>query len=197
MKVKVKQKLFRYKIKINIFMAENCHWKKNIMAENCHWKKISSWPRTAIAYRHALLKQSSKGNVVDWDEAKVSWPFVIYMYANMGDHVWKKFQTQMKEKRTKKKTNTDRGSGAGVILQREELIVQRLSVEVTGKAQKFSRIGPREFVQFADYEDITIANIKCACQKYFLPRVGKNVICDVLAGETRGHLVRLWSRFPT
>ena len=36
---------------------------------------------------------------------------------------------------------------------------------------------------FADYEDITIANIKCACQKYFLPRVGKNVICDVLAGE--------------
>ena len=91
MKVKVKQKLFRYKIKINIFMAENCHWKKNIMAENCHWKKISSWPRTAIAYRHALLKQSSKGNVVDWDKAKVSWPFVIYMYANMGDRAWKKF----------------------------------------------------------------------------------------------------------
>ena len=60
----------------------------------------------------------------------------------MGDHAWKKFQTQMKEKRTKKKTNTDRGSGAGVILQCEDLIVQRLSAEVTGKAQNLVELDP-------------------------------------------------------
>ena len=75
------------------------------------------------------------------------------------------------------------GLGAGVILKRGELTVQRLSSEVSGKAQKFSRIGAREFVPFADYEDITLPNIKLACEKHFLPTVGKSVTCDVLAGE--------------
>ena len=76
MKVKVKQKLFRYKIKINIFMAENCHW-----------KKISSWPRTVIEkkYLHALLKQSSKGNAGDWDEDI----WLINMAAYFRNDSWK------------------------------------------------------------------------------------------------------------
>ena len=59
----------------------------------------------------------------------------------------------------------------------------KLSSEVSGKAQKFSRIGVREFVPFGDYEDITLPNIKLACEKHFLPTVGKSVMCDVLAGE--------------
>ena len=61
--------------------------------------------------------------------------------------------------------------------------MQRSSAEVTGKAQTFSRIGLREFVSFAGYDDHTLKNIKLACQKHFLPRVGKNLVCDVLAGE--------------
>jgi hypothetical protein len=100
----------------------------------------------------------------------------------MAAHAWKKFEMQMKEKRTKNK-KTEKGSSAGRVLQREELTVQRLSAEVTGKAQKFSRIGPREFVSFAGYDELTLTNIKLACQKHFLPTVGKNLVCDVLAGE--------------
>ena len=46
--------------------------------------------------------------------------------------------------------------------------------------QKFSRIGAREFVPFAEYEDLTLANIKLACEKYFSNTVGKSV---VLASE--------------
>ncbi len=34
----------------------------------------------------------------------------------------------------------------------EELTIQRLSSEVHGKAQKYSRVGPREFVEFSDLE---------------------------------------------
>ena len=34
------------------------------------------------------------------------------------------------------------------ILKKEETVVQRLSAEVAGKAQKYSRIGPREFVPY-------------------------------------------------
>ena len=49
--------------------------------------------------------------------------------------------------------------------------------------QKFSRIGAREFVPFAEYEDLTLANIKLACEKYFSNTVGKSVVCDVLASE--------------
>ena len=95
-------------------------------------------------------------------------------------HAWKKFEMQMKEKRNK---DNKKKSSAGRVLQLEELTVHRLSAEVTGKAQKFSRIGPREFVSFAGYDDLTLKNIKLACQKHFLPRVGKNLVCDVLAGE--------------
>ena len=48
----------------------------------------------------------------------------------MGDRAWAKFQAQIKQKRVQKKTKTDTGFGAGVILQRGELTVQRLSSEV-------------------------------------------------------------------
>ena len=98
-------------------------------------------------------------------------------------HAWKKFEMQMKEKRNKDNKKTQKKSSAGCVLQREELTVQRSSAEVTGKAQTFSRIGLREFVSFAGYDDHTLKNIKLACQKHFLPRVGKNLVCDVLAGE--------------
>ena len=73
----------------------------------------------------------------------------------------------MKEKRNKNNKKTQKKSSAGRVLQREELTVQGLSAEVTGKAQKFSRIGPREFVSFAGYDDLALKNIKLACQKHF------------------------------
>ena len=58
----------------------------------------------------------------------------------------------MKHKRVQRKSKADTG-GAGIIHQLGELTVQRPSSEVSGKAQKFSRIGAREFVPFAEYED--------------------------------------------
>ena len=48
------------------------------------------------------------------------------------------------------------------ILQAKELIVQRLSSDVQGSAQKYKRIGAREFVSFK-YSEVTDANIKDAC----------------------------------
>jgi hypothetical protein len=53
---------------------------------------------------------------------------------------WKNYKTQMKEKRTGKKKNN-----SGVrILEEECIVVQRLSADVSGKAQKYTRIGARE-----------------------------------------------------
>ncbi|CAH3120775.1 unnamed protein product, partial [Porites lobata] len=59
-----------------------------------------------------------------------------------------------------------------------EIIVQRMSSDVSGKQQKYTRIGPQEY--------LSIANIKDACMtsmKYFRPQIEKDLICDVLAGE--------------
>ncbi|KAJ7376738.1 hypothetical protein OS493_032793 [Desmophyllum pertusum] len=69
---------------------------------------------------------------------------------------WIKLNEKVRAKRTKKdppKDHRRRPKG-------EELTVQRLSAEVAGKAQKYTRVGPREFVPFDEDEEMTIGNIK-------------------------------------
>ena len=76
---------------------------------------------------------------------------------------WKKLNEKVRAKRTNKdpaKDHRRRPKG-------EELTVQRLFAEVSGKAQKYTRIGPREFVPFDESEEMTISNIKSACERYF------------------------------
>ena len=80
----------------------------------------------------------------------------------------------------------------------EQLTVQRLSAEVSGKAQNYTRIGPREFVPFEEDEEdeeMTIGNINSACERYFIPQIGKNLDCDVLAGE-QGPSCKIVSQIP-
>ena len=76
----------------------------------------------------------------------------------------------------------------------DELVVQQLSAEVSGKAQKYLRVGPREFVPFK-YEELTIENIKKACEKHFAHRMGENMSCDVLAVE-QGPSCKTVSQIP-
>lgn len=92
---------------------------------------------------------------------------------------WRKFQEKMKNKRLKKGKKVEPGTSKA---EHETIVVQRLSAEVTGKAQKYSRIGAREFVSFEDYGDLTIENIKEACVKHY-NMSSDNILCDVLAGE--------------
>ena len=71
-----------------------------------------------------------------------------------------------------------------IILAREELVVQRLTSEMSGKTPKYTAIGPREFVPYLA-DDLTIGCIKEACVAHF----GKNdrhlasSECDILASE--------------
>jgi hypothetical protein len=106
------------------------------------------------------------------------------MQSNMADAAWKRLNAKVNAKRAKKATTTTQSRSKPT-----EITVQRLSAEVVGKAQKYTRIGPREFVPIIndpfvdDSDDWTIECIKKACEKHFLPRIGQNVTCDVLAGE--------------
>ena len=78
----------------------------------------------------------------------------------------------MKEKRTGKQ-----GKSKDPRRNKEEIVVQRISADVTGKAQKYSRIGPREFVQVGfDDDESTIEKIKGACLKHFAPQTGRTIL---------------------
>ncbi|KXJ04921.1 Eukaryotic elongation factor 2 kinase, partial [Exaiptasia diaphana] len=103
----------------------------------------------------------------------------LSLSVKMADQTWKKLSDKIKAKRTKKPAMTETNKK----IKGEELIVQRLSAEVSGKAQKYSRIGPREFVPFDSEEELSIDNIKSACEKHFFPQLGRGLKCDVLAGE--------------
>ena len=108
--------------------------------------------------------------------------FVLYtdytLSSSMSNQAWKNFKQNMKDKRMAKGRKKERSA----VLKSGELVVQRLSSTVTGKAQKYSRVGPREFVSFP-HEEMTIQNIKSSCEKHFASVVGSGLACDVLAGD--------------
>ena len=84
--------------------------------------------------------------------------------------VYLQFFTAMAEK--KKKPREDN------ILSKKELIVHKLSSELKKTTIKFTREGPREFVEY-NYDKILLENIKQVCTQHFKEK--RN--CDVLASE--------------
>lgn len=60
--------------------------------------------------------------------------------------------------------SSDAGKIAAV-LQREELVVQRLAAELNGKTPKYYPLRPREFVPYL-FDDVTVLEIKSACHKF-------------------------------
>ena len=83
---------------------------------------------------------------------------------------WNAMYDRMSKKRLSKKDEADEGF----------LTVQRLSANVEGKAQKYTRIGPLTIVGMNGRER-TMENIKHACIEKF--EVDKRYDCDILAGE--------------
>lgn len=103
---------------------------------------------------------------------------------------WKKFKEKMKERRMAKAKDKKKNEKSA--LNDNFITVQRLSAEVSGKAQKYARIGARVFVPF-EFDDLTIANIKAACLKHFA--VDPAMTCDVVAGE-QGPSCRSFKQVP-
>ena len=66
----------------------------------------------------------------------------------------------MKANRRKTGDSGGKKNEKGNILERQELVVQKLqgTLEVSRKAQKYTRVGPREFVQY-DVEELSIEGI--------------------------------------
>jgi hypothetical protein len=120
---------------------------------------------------------------VAWPRAKCH--IIIIIMAE-----WQQFANKQKQKRTARGKNKG-DCKAGV---KDEITVQRLSADVSGKQQKYSRIGAREYVPF-EYEEVTFDNIVLACEKHFEKKVDKGMVCDILAGE-RGPSCNRLSQIP-
>ena len=86
----------------------------------------------------------------------------------------------MKEKKVQKGRGEKKDMAVSWSQENDTLIIQRQSAEVSGNAQKHSRVGAWEFVP-SEYEELLIENIRRACQKHFA--VDGTMTCDVLAGE--------------
>lgn len=96
----------------------------------------------------------------------------------MAERDWNRFKKNVNEKRMKKKASKEKGKA---IPDSDTIVIQQLSAEVSGKAQKYARVGAREFVPFHEYGEFSVQNIKSACMKHF--DVSQAMCCDVLAGE--------------
>ncbi|XP_067054998.1 uncharacterized protein [Acropora muricata] len=92
----------------------------------------------------------------------------------MADTAWRKSKDKVTAKRGKKR---DAGDTTHKLLKGNELTVQRLSSEVSGKAKSRP-----EFVPFTE-DELTIENIKRCCERHFAAQVGTSLVCDILAGE--------------
>ena len=96
-------------------------------------------------------------------------------------HFWKKLRNQ--EKNARRTPQEKHKKETKFQLSSDYLCVQRLSAAVSGKAQKFSRVGPCEFVPFNRKDDATLESIKQACMVHWSNKIGPGFICDVHAGE--------------
>ena len=74
---------------------------------------------------------------------------------------WQKLKNDMKAKRTNGKNRNskpkDHGTAEQKILENRELTVQKLSSEVAGRTQKYTKLDAHEFVRFP-YTEVTIQN---------------------------------------
>ena len=70
--------------------------------------------------------------------------------------------------------------GAGAKAVPNDILVQRMSSTASGRLKKFEPLDTRDFFPFGDYDDLTIANIKEACEKCYQAPEGS---CDILASD--------------
>lgn len=94
------------------------------------------------------------------------------MNRKRGKITFDEFQREQAEKRQKK------GLGSHVVP--EELIVQRMTANPTGRLKKYEPMDTREFVSFQGFYELSLENIKSACENHYHQGKGS---CDVLVGD--------------
>ncbi|KAK3701242.1 hypothetical protein QZH41_003204 [Actinostola sp. cb2023] len=90
---------------------------------------------------------------------------------------WEEFEKRVGLKRSGK----DQDVSARVLGKvPNDILVQRMSSTPSGRLKKYEPLDTRDFVPFAEYDELTLENIKEACELYYNAPTGS---CDVLASD--------------
>ena len=87
---------------------------------------------------------------------------------------WDSFEKRVGVKRT---GTTAKKVGTNVP---NDILVQRMSPNASGRLKKYEPLDTRDFIPFDDYEELTIDNVKEACEKFYKAPEGS---CDILASN--------------
>ena len=78
-------------------------------------------------------------------------------------------KAKMKDLRQAKKGKKDPEKSSKEL---DTIVIQRLSAEFSGKAQKYSFVVVRELLSFEDIDELSISNIKIACMEFGVLQFG-------------------------
>jgi len=78
------------------------------------------------------------------------------------------------------KRNAGRESKKAVGKVPNDILVQRMFSAASGRLKKYKPLDTRDFVPFEDYEELSVENIKEACEKFYNAPPGS---CDILASD--------------
>ena len=90
---------------------------------------------------------------------------------------WKNLKKMMERKRDINKKGKPKHP-----VKADALTVQRLSTNVSGKAQKYSRIGPHDFVPYRR-DDLPLEGLTSACREHFSSTIEADQMIDIVASE--------------
>lgn len=92
-----------------------------------------------------------------------------------GKEQWDDFEKRVGMKRT----GNDAKKAAGT-KPPTDILVQQMSPTASGRLKKFEPLDTRDFIPFDDYDELTLSNIKEACENYYKAPEGS---CDILASD--------------
>ena len=99
-----------------------------------------------------------------------------------GKETWDDFEKRVGMKRTgsdAKKTGTKAPN---------DILVQWMSPTASGRLKKFEPLDTRDFIPFDEYEELTLDNIKEACEKFYKAPEDS---CDILASDRGPSCIKL------
>ena len=90
---------------------------------------------------------------------------------------WAEFEKRVGLKRIEVQQKKSRGGSSKVP---SDILVQGMASVASGRLKKYEPLAPRDLVPFEDYEELSIDNIKDACERFY--DAPPNT-CDILASD--------------
>ena len=96
------------------------------------------------------------------------------------ERTWSEFERRIGEERKEKGVRGGKKKRGGERAVPRDLCIQRMSSVASGRLKKYEPLDTRDFVPFADFDELTLENIKTACERFYQAPPGS---CDVLASD--------------